>query len=214
MSAIVAIKANGRVYVGTDSQTSKGGSKLSLTNLNNFKIWKVKGTKHCVMGSVGVLRDSCAIRVMDNLIRDIDELHGDIDYEYVVNRVEPLIKDELKEREFIKADSPYDSMESRFLLATKDKIFTIEYGAVIEHNDYAVIGSGESEVIGSLESTETLSDPEERIVRAIKACISHNLYVSYPIILMNTKNDMYKVITEKNEDAILNKSKKSDTKNV
>ena len=46
-----------------------------------------------------------------------------------------MIRDELKGHEFIEKDKPYSSMDSRFIFAFKDKVFTIEYGAVIEHDD-------------------------------------------------------------------------------
>lgn len=66
------------------------------------------------------------------LVREIDAIHGDVDFDYIVNRIEPMIRDELKGHEFIEKDKPYSSMDSRFIFAFKDKVFTIEYGAVIE----------------------------------------------------------------------------------
>ena len=48
-------------------------------------------------------------------------------------------------------------MESRFILAYKDKLFTITYGCVLEHDDFVSIGSGECEAIGSLLSTKYFS---------------------------------------------------------
>lgn len=82
------------------------------------------------------------------LVRENDAIHGDVDFDYIVNRIEPMIRDELKGHEFIEKDKPYSSMDSRFIFAFKDKVFTIEYGAIIEHADYVAIGSGECEAIG------------------------------------------------------------------
>lgn len=48
------------------------------------------------MGYVGCMRDTCAIRVMGSLVREIDAIHGDVDFDYIVNRIEPMIRDELK----------------------------------------------------------------------------------------------------------------------
>ena len=80
---------------------------MSLSNPNNYKIWKVRGVENCQMGSVGSIRDSCAIRVMDSLVREIDAIHGNVNFDYIVNRIEPMIRDELKGHEFIEKDKSY-----------------------------------------------------------------------------------------------------------
>ena len=101
MSVVVAIKKDGVVYLGSDSQVTRGGTRTSLTNPNNFKIWKVKGVDNCLMGPVGLLREACVIRVMENLVREIDVIHDEVNLEYVVTRIVPKIIDELKEFNYI-----------------------------------------------------------------------------------------------------------------
>lgn len=149
------------------------------------------------MGAVGSIRDSCAIRVMDSLVREIDAIHGDVDFDYIVNRIEPMIRDELKGHEFIEKDKPYSSMDSRFIFAFKDKVFTIEYGAVIEHDDYVAIGSGECEAIGSLLSSDENESPKDKIIKAIKSNAAHDIYVDYSIILSDTKYTKFEIIKDK-----------------
>lgn len=210
MSVVVAIKKNNMVYLGADSQVTRGGSRSSLSNVNNYKIWKVKGVEQCYMGAVGALRDSCVLRIINGFVREIDAIHDDIDYEYVVNRIEPMIRDVLIEHKFVKEDNPYETMDSRFLFVYKNKIFTIEYGAVIEHDDFVVIGSGESEAVGSLLSLPKELDVNERIIKAIKASAAHDIYVDYPIILANTKDCNFEVITEKNEREFFQKGEKNE----
>ena len=149
------------------------------------------------MGSVGSIRDSCAIRVMGSLVREIDTIHGDVDFDYIVNRIEPMIRDELKGHEFIEKDKPYSSMDSRFIFAFKDKLFTLEYGAVIEHSNYVAIGSGECEAIGSLLSSDENESPKDKIIKAIKSSAAHDIYVDYPIILSDTKYTKFEIIKDK-----------------
>ncbi len=197
MSVIVAIKKDDVVYFGADSQVTRGGSRMSLSNPNNYKIWKVRGVENCLMGSVGSTRDSCVIRVMDSLVREIDAIHGDVDFDYMVNRIEPMIRDELIEHKFIEKDNPYSTMDSRFIFAFKDKLFTLEYGAVIEHDDYVAIGSGECEAIGSLLSSEDNEEPKNKIIKAIKSSAAHDIYVDYPIILSDTKTTEFEIIKDK-----------------
>lgn len=197
MSVVVAIKKDGVVYLGSDSQVTRGGTRTSLTNPNNFKIWKVKGVDNCLMGHVGLLRDACVIRVMENLVREIDVIHDEVNFEYVVTRVVPKIIDELKEFNYIETEGKFKNMESKYLFAFKDKLFVIGFdGLVIEVDDYIAIGSGESESIGSLLTTNSDEDPETRIIKAIKASAAHDIYVDYPIILSNTKDLEFKVILE------------------
>lgn len=197
MSVVVAIKKDGVVYLGSDSQVTRGGTRTSLTNPNNFKIWKVKGVDNCLMGHVGLLRDACVIRVMENLVREIDVIHDEVDFEYVVTRVVPKIIDELKEFNYIEIEGKFKNMESKYLFAFKDKLFVIGFdGSVIEVDDYIAIGSGESESIGSLLTTNNDEDPETRIIKAIKASAAHDIYVDYPIVLSNTKDLEFKVILE------------------
>ena len=201
MSVVVAIKKDGVIYLGADSQTTRGGSRSSLSNPNNYKIWKVKSTNNCLMGHVGSLRDTCVIRVMDNLVREIDVIHDNIDYEYVVKRIVPMIIDELKEYNYLSKDNVFDTIDSRFLFAFKDRLFLIgNSGAVIEIDDCVAIGSAECEAIGSLLTTNSDDNCQNRIIKAIKASAIHDIYVDYPIVLSNTLDTNFEVIDETYED--------------
>ena len=196
MSVVVALKKNGIVYLGADSQVTRGGTRSSLSNPNNFKIWKVRNVEHCLMGCVGYFRDGCAVRVMDDLVGELDVLHDIIDYEYVVRRIEPAIRDELIEHSFVERSNPYRDMHSDFLFVYRDSMYTISGGSVIEHDDFVAMGSAESEAIGSLLTTGEDMDPNERIIRAIKAGAAHDIYVDYPIVLINSEEMEFRVISE------------------
>lgn len=216
MSVIVAIKHEGKIYIGADSQVTKGGSRKSLSNPNNYKVWKVKNAEHCLMGHVGSLRDACVLRCEPNFIREIDQVHDVFGFEYVVERIEPMIKNILADRDFVRKEDPYGTMDSRFLFAHKDRLFTIEYGSVIEHDDFVAIGSGESEAVGSLLSTEDIKDQKERIIKAIKATAAHDIYVDYPIIMTDTDKCKFDVLTEVDIKELENKknNKKKISKTI
>ncbi len=198
MSVVVAVKKDNVVYVGADSQVTCGGTKASLSNPNNYKIWPVRGVDNCLMGSVGELRDACVIRTMNGLVNRLDAIDGLVDYDYVVNTIEPLIRETLRSRKFLPDEDPYSVLGSVFLFIYQDKIYTITNGAVIEHDDYIAIGSGSSEAMGSLNSTEFEENPNIRIIKAIKASAGHDLYVGYPIILSNSaESNKFIVVDEK-----------------
>ena len=212
MSVVVAVKDNGKVYIGADSQVTRGGTRTTLKNPNNYKIWKVKGVDNCLMAHVGNVRDANAIRVMDRLVTEYDIFKNNIDFEFVVTCVVPDIINELKKYGFIDNKDHFDSLESRFIFAYKNMLFIINSdGCVLEIDDCVAIGSGECEAIGSLLSTEGES-PKARIVKAIKASAASDIYVDYPIILTDTKRTEFEIITEKNENNYIgqNKEKKND----
>lgn len=201
MSVIVAIKEKGNVYIGCDSQVTKGGSRRTLHNKNNYKIWKVNGCNNCLMGSVGSFRDNNIIRLMDDLVTDYNVYKEHIDYRFVVKKIVPDIIDELKRARYIKLDDDYfDCIDSSFIFSFKDQLYEINKdGTVLEIDDYVAIGSGQCEAIGSLLSTEGQS-PKERIIKAIKASVASDIYVDYPIIISDTETTDFEIVTEKNED--------------
>ena len=68
MSVVVAIKEGNKIYIGADSQVTKGGTRTTLKNPNNYKIWKVDGVDHTLMAHVGNVRDANVVRLMRGVI--------------------------------------------------------------------------------------------------------------------------------------------------
>ena len=208
MSVVVAIKHEGKVYIGADSQVTKGGTRTTLKNPNNYKVWKVDGNDHSLMAHVGNVRDANVVRLMSGVVDDYDEFCNRVDYRFVVKYLVPEIVKNLRAANYLKGDGYFDFMDSSFLFAYKDKLFSINTdGCVIEIDDYVAIGSGSQEAIGSLLSTEG-QDPQSRIVKAIKASAASDIYVDYPIILTDTESTEFEIITESNESKYLDAKKK------
>lgn len=199
MSVVVAIKKDEVIYLGADSQVTRGGTRVSLSNPNNFKIWKVRDVDNCIMGHVGNLRDACVVKIIRGLVDELTVFRQDVDFEYVVTRIMPRIFGELADYQFIDPKAMFDDVHSRFLFAFQDKLYVIgSDGSVIEVDDCVAIGSGESEAIGSLLTSVNEEDPTERIIKAIKSSAAHDIYVDYPIVLTNTYDTVFTVIDEKN----------------
>ena len=199
MSVVVAIKKDGVVYMGADSQVSCGGTRYTLSNPNNYKIWALPSVDNCLMGSVGSLRANNVMKVTSDLIPEIVDLKGNVDFRFVVRHFIPHLMDELAEYKVLctgKDDAP--DMTASFLLAYHDKLYSIErYGSVIEVDDFCAIGSGACEALGSLLSTANIDDPIARIQMAIKASAAHDIYVDYPIVIADTEDTAFKVYYEK-----------------
>ena len=204
MSVVVAIKKNGVIYLGADSQVTRGSTRTSLSNPNNYKIWKVRDVENCVMGHVGDLRDACVVKIIRGLVDELTIIHQAVDFEYVVTRVMPRIFSELAEYQFIDPKGVFEGIHSKFLFAYQDKLFVIGTdGSVIEIDDCVAIGSGESEAIGSLLTTLEDDEPTERIIKAIKSSAAHDIYVDYPIVITNTLDTTFTVIDDKNNKRLI-----------
>lgn len=199
MSVVVAIKENGKIYIGADSQVTKGGTRTTLKNENNYKVWRVIGAPHCLMAHVGNLRDANVVRLMDDLVTDYNIYREHIGFDFVVKKVVPDIIEELSHYGLLKDGKNAEYLESSFLFAYKDQLWMISQDkSVIEVEDYVSIGSGADQAIGSLLSTEG-QNPKERIVKAIKSSAATDIYVDYPIILVDTENGEFEIVTEKTE---------------
>ena len=199
MSVVVAIKKDGIIYMGADSQVSRGGTRSTLSNPNNYKIWAMRDVEHCLMGSVGTLRANNIIKVANDLIPEIVDLKSNVNFNFVVKGLVPRMMDELEEYRILCKDKEgIPHMDAEFLLAYHENLFYIDrYGSVIEIDDFCAIGSGASEALGSLLSSVDEKDPVERIKTAIKASAAHDIYVDYPIVISNTEDTEFKVFYEK-----------------
>lgn len=186
MSVIVGIKKDNKVYLACDSQVTIGPQKAYLHSPNNYKIWKVKNSQNCLMAGVGKCRDICVVRLIDDFIDELAEIHDKIDYEYVVRYIVPHMFEVLREMKYIKEDD--SSMDSSYLFAYKDKLFHIlSDGCVFEVTDEIAIGSGEQNALGSLDSSKNVKDVNKRLIDAVNAACNHDLYVSGNIVISDTK---------------------------
>lgn len=210
MSVVVAIKEGNKIYMGCDSQVTHGGTRVTLKNKNNYKIWNVLGVDNCLMGHVGRVREANAVRLIDDMVPELTAIKDNVNYRFVVERVTSKIVSQLRRFGFCKDEQYFESTESEFLFAYKDKLYDISPDTcVIEVDDCVAIGSGEDQAIGSLVSTVG-EDPIVRIIKAIKASAASDIYVDYPIILTDTETNEFTVITEKNEASFLSKKESNN----
>ena len=192
MSVNIVVKDKDRVYVAVDSQVTAGDTKAIFTNPNSIKMWKVNGIDNCIMAHCGDYRDACLIRTM-NLAGGA----SNIDFSFVVNEIVPNIVQELINADYISIANKYiENCPSTWFVVCKDKAFAIsDKLAVVEIEDYSAHGSGKYNALGSLAST-TKEKPLDRIKKAIKASANNNIYVDFPIYVMDTKTMEIKTINK------------------
>ena len=195
MSVVIGIKENNTVYLGADSQVTRGWTKYTLSNKNNYKIWSVKNTQNVLMGTVGSVREANVISTSNSIVDELKSIKNEVDFSYVVNTVVPNMFAALKNAGVIstKEGQPL-RFNNSYLLATKDKLFVIDIdGCVVEIDDYIAIGSGEDYAITVLNSTVG-QNPKDRIISAIKSTAQNHIYVNYPIVIADTESMDFDVI--------------------
>ena len=197
MSVIVGIVHEGVVYIGSDSQVTKGGTKKNYLHANNRKVWHPDGRDHLLMGSAGLLKGINVVKSINGLIDQATLSEGTLNYNYVVKNVSKKIMDHMEEVKLIESKDYNPKMLNEFLFANKDELFMIGTdGSVLQIDDFTAIGSGAIEAIGSLLSTEK-EEPRTRIIKAIEAAIQNDIYVGYPIVIMSTKDQHVDSIQDK-----------------
>lgn len=197
MSVVVAIKEGDTVWMGCDSQVSMGYTKDTLKL--NHKIWKPKEESDVVMGLVGTLRDCNILSTVDKWINELPRLKDEIDFKYIVRKLVTKIYSELEEFGRVRKRDGISSIESNIVFAYKDKLFSIQGdGAVTESVDIIADGSGYRLCLGAWSSIKNKEDMtiKEKLVATIKAACESDLYVNYPIVIMNTKTDEVEVIDQ------------------
>ncbi|MGN0814957.1 MAG: hypothetical protein ACI4MH_06975 [Candidatus Coproplasma sp.] len=137
MSIIVAVKENGVVYMGADSQTTICDAKRNGLNRQSFKIKRLKnGMLVAFCGKVSA-RDT--VLSMEDLFV-LDE-HGGLTKKHIVNNVVPRLVEKMESI----GDEDSGEMNVEIWLAYKDKLYRIAGDlSVMRLNTCGRMGSGVS----------------------------------------------------------------------
>lgn len=197
MSVIVGIIDEDVVYIGADSQITSGGTKKNYHHPNNYKIWHPDERQELLIGSSGLIKGINTIKSINGLVDQKTLNEETLNYHYVIKEISKKIMDSMEEQKLIDSKEFKPTMTNNFLFANKGELYLISTdGSVLQVEDFAAIGSGSIEAIGSLLSSEK-EPPKTRIIKAIEAAITHDIYVGYPIIIMNTKDMTIDIINDK-----------------
>lgn len=195
MSVVVAVKdGKGGVWMACDSQVTQYNTAQTLSNKNNYKIFRINNCNNAIMGVVGYLRDRDILYCADNLLDELAVIKDKIDYKYMVKTFVPNLFDIfINNRRLIKDNNKPYQLDDAFILAYKDKVFSIGGdGSVIEVDDYCAVGSGQFFSQGALNLYQ--NDRKQLAIDAVKSACQSDIFVNYPIILMNTRTNDVEII--------------------
>ena len=186
MSVIVAIKENGVVYTGADSQTSLGKRKHKYLNEVGYKVHRLDNGM--LLGFCGRVASRQAILAMKEIFT-LDE-NGRLTKEHIVKNILPELQDRIGEI----AGEECASIEVSILLIYKDEMYQIFSDLRVIHlNENATIGAGASYANYALFNMTHLP-VRQRIVKALVESSKRCDSVEGPFVLIDTKNLEYEVI--------------------
>lgn len=194
MSVVVAIKDNDKIWVGCDSQVTAGYTKSTLKS--QMKIWRVSDDDELIMGLVGDLRDANILSTAEEWIEELPKLKNEVNFKYIVRKIVPRIFRELNTFGRMRQKDNIQSIESGVIFAYKDNAFQIDSdGCVNEIDDVLIMGSGNRLCLGAWNRLKDKDVPaKDKLIEVIKSACESDLYVNYPIIIMNTKDKEVEII--------------------
>ena len=196
MSVIVAIKKNGRVYMGTDTLTSCGEQKKNFFAQGNRKITRFENG--ILLGGVGKMHNAQLLFAHSEIFTVPED--GNMTKRYVVENIIPKIFDLYREHDMgEKEEGEPRLLGGAYVLAYKDKIFLIDSDfdvTVLEH--YVSVGSGADLTRAGLAEldAEDVSDSEmieNRLLELLRISASYVKSVGAPFYLIDTENLEYKL---------------------
>ena len=197
MSTVCAIKKNGKIYIGADTQTTRGENKIHYLGEESRKIRVLDNG--IVLGAVGPVLGSTLIFSHPEFFTLPKSRK--LTKQYVSEVIVPRIDACLDDYDMIDAKkNKAPTWKNDFVIAHKDRLFWLcGKGAVVTIEHFVSIGSG-SEVaypeLLRLDRADVHSDEEvlEGLTRGLRAAAERKTSVGAPFYLTDTKSKQFKLI--------------------
>ena len=188
MSVIVAVKENGVVYMGADSQTTVGNRwKRHCLNETGYKIHRFEN---------GILLGSCgAVQTTQLLLSNPDiftlDENGTLTKRWIVTKIVPEIQKLLGREKLLNEDG---GMENSLVLAHGDKAYALHsYFRVLAKSDFFAIGAGRSSALYALTEQDGKT-VRERLFKAMEMSTELVDSISSPYVFIDTKNLQFELV--------------------
>ena len=186
MSVIVAIKENGVVYMGADSQTTIGRRKRNGLSETAYKITRLENGM--LVGFCGRVAAKQAILSMDNVF--VLDKEGGLNKKHIVKEIVPKLVDKMQ----LIGDEDSGALDVSILLAYKDRLYRITSGLdVLNLNECGRSGAGADFTNWYLFREKNLSI-RERILKALVASAKRTESVGGPYVLIDTQKQEFEVV--------------------
>ena len=189
MSLVIAVKNNGDVYFGSDSQSISGYSKMNLISTDNLKVTKLNND--VIISGAGACRITQEIK-RNAKLQEILE-NSKITKEFLVNNYLPTMIEELDNVGLITIkDNGTAEINAGILIAQKDKLFYIDDNfLVFEIEKYVSIGSARDLTLSSLLNLDYSKDINEQLLNMLHIASKYDCSISSPFYFINTQTMEY-----------------------
>lgn len=180
MTAIAAVKADGKIWMGGDSA---GVAHYHLHVRSDPKVFRLG---EMLFGYTSSFRMG---QIIQYHLR-VEKPREDEDrHRYMVCTMIPAVRAALKEQGFLKTENGREEIGT-FLVGWRGELYIIEDDMQVAmlHEPYAAVGCGQDLVLGSLHTTEQLDGPtpRERIEYALDAAVAFSAGVRGPFTILKT----------------------------
>lgn len=186
MSVIVAVKENGTIYMGADSQTTAGSRKHNGLNETSYKVVRLgDGMLVGFCGRVAAEQTILSMREVFTL-----DANGELTKRHIVKEIVPKLVDKMGQI----GDEESGALDVSILLAHKDKLYRITSELDVIHLcESGSSGAGRGFVNYALQGMKNLP-VRERILRALIVSAKRTESVGGPYVLIDTQNLDYEVV--------------------
>lgn len=197
MSVVVAMKKNGRVYFGADTQTSSGHRQRNCLGEMSRKVHVLDNG--ILLGTVGAKKGGELLASRPEIF-PLSE-NGDLNKQHIVENIVPEIQKCFEENDLIKRHEDEPSQWAcDLILAYKDQLFWIhDSGVVMKMEHFISIGAGEALVYAELERLDRReivdeSEIHERLVECLRVSAEYCCSVSAPFYLIDSESKQYTLV--------------------
>jgi hypothetical protein len=173
VTCIVGVEQGGKVYLGADSIAIEDYQAFSILDPKVFAVGEF------VIGFCSSLRVGQLIRYG---LQAPSHPKGKGDMDYLVMDFMDALRALLRDKGVLKKENDEETFDGKLLLGYRGHLYYVDedfqVGRVKE--GYCSIGAGSDVALGSLFSTEHISDPHERMTIALNACVRWNAGVRPP----------------------------------
>lgn len=192
MSILIAYKKGDTIYMGTDTRAIVNEHKKNELCECNYKIQKLDNGM--LVGITGERIERQTLFAYSDIF-SLDK-KGELTKKHIIKEIIPSLLSMLEKEDLLvekEWDLPY--MKAVILLAYKNTLYEIcSSFVVIKYEKFQAVGKTAEYAQATLFNTKETDDINERIVKALNIVSNNSQLVGSPYLLIDTKEQTYKLI--------------------
>lgn len=194
MSILIAYKKDNTIFMGTDTRLIINERKTNKLCKCDYKIQKMDNEMLVGIAGDRIVRQTC---FAFSEIFTLDK-NNNLTRKHIFTQIIPKLIKLLTEHDLLSSkNNQPPKINAEILLAYKSELFEIcSNFTICKYEDYQAVGNISNYVQFILANTNKNHDVNQRIIKALDVASKHSQHVSRPYVLIDTKNQDYKLIEE------------------